>query len=212
MSLKAVESSLASISRELEEVQAKRELLIKESRSVISTSARAIVAAHTGRLSDAEAAIKEAKKSLSDLKEAATPELMRYLSPAEMEYTEASTVYAVASGKSLPSSKELKVDGGPYILGLLDTIGELKRMIYDRIREGKSREASYLFELAEQLYLMLAPTAVHDHVVPGVRKKLDVARVLIEGTRAAITEEVRRAELIKRIKRAEKALGGKSDA
>ncbi|MBI4257596.1 MAG: RNA-binding protein [Thaumarchaeota archaeon] len=172
-------------------------------------AAKAIVAVHTGKLRDADEAIKEAGKSLVSLRRAATPGLTRYLIPAEMEYTEASMVFAIASGTALPSSKELRVDGGAYILGLLDAIGEVKRMIYDKIRLGKSREAFRLFEMIERLYLLLAPAAVHDHVVPGVKRKLDVARILIEGTRSAVTEEVRRSELIKHIKGVGRVIGRK---
>jgi translin len=49
--------------------------------------------------------------------------------------------------------------------------------------------------------LQLYPFAYFDKIVREVRKKLDVARILVEETRIAITEEIRRSELIKSMKK-----------
>jgi translin len=53
----------------------------------------------------------------------------------------------------------------------------------------------------EELFIQLSPYAIYENVVQGVRRKLDVSRRLVEDTRAAITEEVRRAEFIKSFNR-----------
>jgi len=103
---------------------------------------------------------------------------------------------AIVQKKEIPSAKSLGVSDESYILGLLDCIGELKRQVYDDIRVGKSREAARIFEIMENLYLYLYPFASYDKLVKETRRKLDVNRVLVEGVRAALTEEVRRANLI----------------
>jgi translin len=56
----------------------------------------------------------------------------------------------------------------------------------------------------EDLYLQLYPLAYFDKIVKEVRRKLDVNRILVEETRIALTEEIRRFELIKSIKKARK--------
>ena len=76
-------------------------------------------------------------------------------------------------------------------------MGEIKRMVYDKLRKGEVARASDLFELMEEIYTLLSPFAVYDHIIQGVRRKLDVSRILVENTRAAITEEVRRMEFLK---------------
>ena len=38
-----------------------------------------------------------------------------------------------------------------YVLGLLDCIGELKRMVFDKIRIGEIDEAIRIFEVMEKL-------------------------------------------------------------
>jgi len=52
----------------------------------------------------------------------------------------------------------------------------------------------------DDLYLQLYPFAYFDKIIKEARRKLDVDRILVEETRIAITEEIRRAELIKSMK------------
>ena len=206
MNLKGLEDSLIRIAKELDAIQGKRETLLQETRGIIAISAKAIVAIHTGKLRDAASSLREARKRLNGLRRIATPDLERYLIPAEAEFVEASIVYSLSSGSHPPTPQRLRVGGGPYLLGLLDALGELKRMIYDRIREGKSQNAAHLFEVAERLYLLLTPLTIYDHVVPGVKRKLDVARGVIESTRAAVTEETRRVVIIRKMQQFQRAL------
>ena len=56
----------------------------------------------------------------------------------------------------------------------------------------------------ENLYLNLYPFATFDKIVKETRRKLDVNRFLIEETRAAITEEIRRSDLISELKKNKK--------
>jgi translin len=65
------------------------------------------------------------------------------------------------------------------------------------LRKGNVKRASDLFELMEEIYTRLAPYAIYDHIIQGIRRKLDVSRILVENTRSAVTEEVRRAEFLK---------------
>ena len=100
----------------------------------------------------------------------------------------------------------LNVKGDSYILGLLDCIGELKRLAYDKIRSGKSEDANNLFALMERIYAVLFPFAAYDNIVQGVRRKLDVARMIIEDTRAAVTEDSRRIAMLDAIDRLDSKL------
>ena len=51
----------------------------------------------------------------------------------------------------------------------------------------------------EEIYNAIYPFAVYDNIVSGLRKKLDVARMLIEDIRAVVTEESRRKALMNAI-------------
>ena len=82
-------------------------------------------------------------------------------------------------------------------MGLLDCIGELKRLTLDNIRNGQLKKADKIFAIMENLYQTLYPFAMYDKIVKEARRKLDVNRVLVEETRAVITEEVRRNHFVK---------------
>jgi len=197
MTTHQLDEGLETITKDLNAKVSRREDLIKESRAVISFASKCIVNIHTGKVDEAEKGLKEAKSLLTRLRKVAGSDLTRYLISPETEYVEADTVVSIASNKPIPQQKTLGVSNEAYLLGLLDAIGEMKRMIYDSIRRGDIERASDLFNLMEDVYIHLSPFAIYDNVVEGLRHKLDVARGLIEATRAAITEETRRDEFIK---------------
>jgi translin len=58
----------------------------------------------------------------------------------------------------------------------------------------------------DKIYGIIYPLAVYDNLMPGLRKKLDVSRILIENVRAIITEEQRRTRMIDIIEQFEKKI------
>jgi translin len=191
-----LESSLSLASKKLDAVSARREKLIKESRDIISLSSKAIVCVHTLDTDSARKLCTQARKQLVALRKVAGADLTKYILVPEQEYVECSTILSVTEKKLIPSMQDLGVSTESYVLGLLDTVGELKRSVYDKIRQDNLNEAESLFETMEELYVSISPFAVYDNIIRGLRRKLDVSRVLIEDTREAITEEVRRKEFI----------------
>lgn len=189
-------SSIDSIMDNLQSTQGRREKLIKGTRDVIMLCSKSIVSLHSGKFDEASQQAKQARELLDELRQEAQADLYRYMIGAETELVEANALKAIISGSSIPSMDSLNVKGDSYILGLLDCVGELKRLVYDKIRVGKSVEANNLFALMEQIYSALFPFAAYDNIVPGVRRKLDVARILIEDTRAAVTEDSRRLAML----------------
>ena len=201
MTIKNVKSSLPLISKNLEKTNSKREFLIKNNRETVILCSQAIISIHKNDLSTAKKKIAKAKSELTKLKQKSTGDLVRYIITPEQEFVEAVSLLAVIEGKEIPSVKSLKVSDESYILGLLDCIGEIKRQVIDKIRVGDSRRATKLFDIMENLYLLLYPFASYDKIVKEARRKLDVNRMLVEETRSVLTEEIRRQELIKAIKK-----------
>ena len=201
MTIKNVKSSLPLISKNLEKTNSKREFLIKNNRETVILRSQAIISIHKNDLSTAKKKIAKAKSELTKLKQKSAGDLVRYIITPEQEFVEAVSLLAVIEGKDIPSVKSLKVSDESYILGLLDCIGEIKRQVIDKIRVGDSRRATQLFDIMENLYLLLYPFASYDKIVKEARRKLDVNRMLVEETRSVLTEEIRRQELIKAIKK-----------
>lgn len=196
MSLTDIKTSLSNISKELANLQDSREYLLKNTRDVLNLCSQSIISAHKGDLDVAKKKALKASKLLETYRKKANSELKRYLVTPEQELVEASAFLAIVENKTIPSVASLKVSNESYVLGLMDLIGELKRYVFDNIRIGKSKEASRVFEIMENLFLYLYPFALYDKILKEARKKLDVNRRLIEDTRSAITEEVRRTDLI----------------
>ena len=187
-----------------------RERVLKDSRDVISACSKAIIGVHTRRMKEAERELTIAKTLLQKLKAGADGSVSRYLVSPETEFVEASAVIALAKGRRIPSLDSLKTSPEAYLLGLLDTVGELKRLVLDSIMRRDASEAKRYFETMEGIYATCSPLAVFDHVANGARRKIDVARMLAEDTRGLIAEETRREEVSRSMARLERKLGSAS--
>ncbi len=197
MTLKNVKPSLNKIAKSLSEIQDAREFLLKNTREIIILCSKSIISVHTGDMKSAKNNLKQADVLLKKYKKKATSDLRRYMIMPEQEFVEASSLIAIVEKNEIPSEKELDVMPESYVLGLMDCVGELKRMIFDKIRIGDIDNASRIFEIMENLYLHLYPFSMYDKVVKEARRKIDVDRILVDDVRGAITEEKRRSELIK---------------
>jgi translin len=204
MTLKNVKTSLDKISKSLADVQDNREFLLKNTREIIILCSRAIISVHKGDLKTAKKNLAEVDLLLKKYRKKATSNLRRYLITSEQEYVEAACLLAVVEGREIPSDKKLKVMEESYVLGLLDCVGELKRMIFDKIRIGDTNNALRIFDIMENLYLHLYPFSMYDKVVKEARRKIDVNRILVDDVRGAITEEKRRSELIEALNKLKK--------
>ena len=204
MTLKNVKPSLNKITKSLATTQDSREFLLKNTREVIVLCSRSIIAVHKNDTKTGKDNLRKAESLLKKYKKKATGDLRRYIITPEQEFVEAACLIAVVEKKEIPSDKKLGVMPESYVLGLLDCIGELKRMVFDKIRIGEIDEATRIFEVMENLYLQLYTFSMYDKVVKEARRKIDVNRILVDDVRSAITEEKRRTELIKTLKKFEK--------
>ncbi|AIC15458.1 translin family protein [Nitrososphaera viennensis] len=210
MPVVSIQGSLEAINRDLKDVQERREKLIKGTRDAVMLCSKSIIAMHHGQLGEAAEMMGQAKAMLAEFRVHAGDDLYRYIALAEQELVEAYVLRAVMEGQSqqLPSMADLEVSGPSYLTGLLDCVGEIKRLVYDRMRSGNEKDAESLFAVMEDIYGAVYPFAVYDNIVAGLRKKLDVARMLIEDIRAVVTEEKRRKAMVDAIGGLEKRLLG----
>lgn len=196
MTLKNVKTSLDEISKSLSKIQDDREFLLKNTREIIILCSKSIIALHNGDLKTCKQNLKKAELLLQKYRKKAKSDLQRYLITSEQEFVEAACLLSVVEKKEIPSHQKLMVSEEGYVLGLLDCIGEMKRLIFDKIRIGEIKNALKIFEIMENLYLQLYPFSMYDKVVKEARRKIDVDRILVDDARGAITEEKRRSELI----------------
>ena len=211
MAIGKLESSLLEATDFFDRVVSRREKLIKDSRDVIALSSRSIISIHSSHYAEAKKLQVEAKRRLAELRKIAGRDLVKYILTPEQEFVESSIMYSLVTRREIASLDQLGVLPSSYILGIVDAIGELKRNVYDLIRIGRVSVAEEMFSAMESLFALTAHFAVYDNIVPGLRRKLDVGRMLIEDVRAVITEETRRMEFMTSINKLAERLGVSRD-
>ena len=200
---------LAGLQHKLTDYDKTREKLLELTRKTVRLASWAIVQTHRGQIAKAKTTLREAEESITQvrglLNERSEFKQVGYVIVAFQEFSEAKILLSYASRKRLLSQREVGVDWMPYVLGLLDFIGELRRMTMDQLKAGKLKEAQGTFESMESLFedlLSLDRTSI----VPTFRRKMDVAKKLVEATRADVVADIRRSSLEKTMKNLEKRM------
>jgi translin len=206
MMLSNVQTDVDKINRKFKDVEERRNAIIKGTRDATILCSKAIVSLHSHKKKESIEYIEKAKKLLEQFRELGKDDLQKYLYIAEQEFVEAFCLFSIAENSVIPSMKALEVSDVSYVMGLLDCIGEIKRMIIDKIRAEGTSNVNALFELMDKIYGTIYPLAVYDNLMPGLRKKLDVSRILIENVRAIITEEQRRTKMIEMLEHFEEKI------
>ena len=186
----------------VEEFRAKheaRERGLQISREVIRLSANAIRAVHRLETAEARELLSQADISLAEaariLKE--WPEIYHggFLSDAQKEYSEASITLAVISGTAIPQPEELGVRMAPYLNGMGEVIGELRRFILDSLRKNDTQRCEELMETMDDIYGLLVTVDFPEGVTGGLRRTTDAMRGVLERTRGDLTMALRQREL-----------------
>jgi len=206
--LSNVQTDVEEINKKFKDIEERRNAIIKGTRDATILCSKAIVSMHSHKKNESIEYIEKSKKLLKQFKELGKDDLQKYLYIAEQEFVEAYCLFSIAENSAIPGKRSLDVSDISYVMGLLDCIGEIKRMIIDKIRSEGTSNVTALFELMDKIYGTIYPLAVYDNLMPGLRKKLDVSRILIENVRAIITEEKRRTIMIEKIEEFEKKIMG----
>lgn len=178
------------IQRELRVKDRIREKVLALSRIVIRLSAQAILSIHKGKFDHTNKRLERARKILDKMETIlkGCPEIVHkgYVYTAYQEYAEASLLLSFVSGKDFPTPESLRVPSIPYVLGLADVVGELRRKAIDSLRVGDSKTADRCLTTMESIYDSFISIDYGYALVPGFREKRDAIRRKIEGTRGDI--------------------------
>ncbi len=167
-----------------------RDSLIKSGRDIIRLSGWAINAIHRGMLSEATKYIDEMDKKVTTFIDMANSDVFLresgFVYNVLSEYVEAKVFYELVVKGILPSHDDLGVSEIPYLQGLGDVLGELRRLALDFLRVGKVKLAEKILEVMEVMYYEMRALEYPDALMPGVRHKVDVARRLIDDTKSLL--------------------------
>jgi translin len=194
------------IKRAAEELQGRekaRDEVLKRARKARQLSKQAILFDHNKKPNEAKKNLIEASQLLNETKPyiQAYSELNYYeeVEAAYEEHAEAQILYSLINKGIYPTPESICTNPTRYLLGLGDVPGELRRETLDALRIGDLEMAETHLSRMEEIYLNLI--AMEDaSLLKGLRRKLDIARGVIEATRSEITAETGRRRLSNQMK------------
>jgi translin len=179
---------------ELDTKYAARELSLRNSRPIIQKSANAIRALHRGETELARQLMDEVKGLIAEAEAGLSGHWDIYHAgffyDAVKEYAEAELTAALLAHEPLPSPSDLGLHAVPYLKGLGEAVGEQRRRLLDQLRKGDLDGAEATFGDMEIVHDLLTSLDYPDGMTSGLRRTTDVARALIERSRADLTTTI----------------------
>jgi len=180
------ETTLAGIEAHLRQRELRREELYQRARRLRRLAQTTMGRLHAER--NVPPAIADVRKELGELadwlrREGRGDEGLAH--DALQEGIEAVLLAEILSGTPLAGPSELGVDPEPYLLGLGDVVGEVRRLVLDRLAHDDLAGA--------EAYLALMDSLTHDllrfdttRAIVQLKPKQDTARSLLERTRGEV--------------------------
>ena len=202
------------IRHEFDQKTALRDEALTQARELTRHASLAIRAIHREDHDEAQSEInlgRELAQALTRTLRTEHPELFfaGYTQDAIKEYCEACLTVAMIKGEVLPTPQDLDAEPPAYLNGLTETLGELRRRCLDLLRPGYSAEVERLLALMDDVFTQLVTMDYPDAITDGLRRRTDLARGIIERTRADITVSFRQNELESKLDRLSGLLEGK---
>ena len=209
-------SDLQTIGRAAQEYLATkftaREKALPKSRAAIRLCANAIRAAHRGEFAQSDKLLTEAGGLLRamalDLREHQDIFYAGFVADVQKEYTEAALTSALMQRQPPPTPDVLGVEWAPYLNGLGEAVGELRRYILDRMRQGRLEGCEELLADMDEIYSQLITLDYPDAITGNLRRTTDAVRGILEKTRGDLTLAVSQERLNNAMNRVHESLHG----
>ncbi len=183
-----------AVRAELDGKFAARELALKNCRRIIQGSSKAIRALHRGEFTGARELLDEVRAMMEEIEPSLAEHTDIYHAgfyyDAVKEYAEGELTAALVEGRPLPLPADVGVHAVPYLKGLGEAVGELRRRLLDQLRVGDLEAAERTFSDMEVIHDLLAALDYPDGMTSQLRRTTDVARALIERSRADLTTTI----------------------
>lgn len=195
-----IEEISKAIRERLDKKDLARESALKTSRQIIRECRSAIASLQKGN--DPEENMERARKAHVQLKKmlAGFPDLLSagYAVDAEQELAEAEILASCTCGKEAPSPEDIGVEDEAFVLGMADSIGEMRRLLLDRLMKDDVEAAGLMLGKMERFFNMLMTFDYPDALI-ATKRKQDVARGLIEKSRGELAMATQMSRLRKNL-------------
>lgn len=175
---------IGGIVAELEGREKEQDAILGSVREIVRHCSNGIKLLHAGEIRKAKAEIASAEKKIARFSK--TKQFEYLLTQPYQEIAEARLLLAAIEKKGMPGWEGMGMPFEPYLLGLCDFVGELRREMLEMLKKGKDKEAEYYFELMNSVYDELLPIRFSNSLLPNFRKKQDVARSQVEQARSEL--------------------------
>ena len=179
--------AVRAIERHLTARESRRRRLFERARALRRLSQQTMTRIHAGSAKPAE--LERIRRELVRLAGALPTEFPGDEGIAEdalQEAVEALLLEAAADGRPFPTPQELGVPPEPYLLGLGDVVGEIRRLTLADLTRGEIGRAAERLALMEAVYHTLLGFETARAIV-SLKPKQDTARALLERTRGEVT-------------------------
>jgi len=185
-----IRSDIEATNTLLETKDSIREEVYRLVRELIRASGDVVTLVHRGLYNDAKDKLDLARSLLVKINDLLNDHPDLYYSGMVYnglsEFVEASLFYGIIVENKAYSVKELGVPYVPYLQGLGDLVGEIRRYVIKLLDKGMIEEAEEYLNIMEEIYVNLRRLDYPDALTPGLRHKVDVAARLIEDTRVLV--------------------------
>lgn len=195
-----IEEISKTIRERLDKKDSARESALKVSRQIIRDCRSTIASLQKGN--DATESVERARKSHAQLKKmlAGFPDLLSagYAVDAGQELAEAEILASCIGGREVPSPEEIGVEDEAFVLGMADSIGEMRRLLLGDLMKDDVEAASLMLDKMERFFNALMTFDYPDALV-ATKRKQDVARGVVEKSRGELAIATQMARLRKHL-------------
>ena len=194
---------LTPLRNEIDSDDLVREKTLPLGRTAVRKCSEAIKMTHRGKFDEASALVIEASRIISEAAQEVSKsdfiQRSKGLDVAYQELAEAANLLSLVEHGTFTTPADYDIPARPYMNGLADTVGELRRGALDLLRHDNIERAEtflgFMEEILEELQTFDYPNAV----VPDLRRKCDVGRSLVERTRGDLTRAVGQSKLMRKL-------------
>ena len=208
-----LEEILGRARERLEEREEAKRQIERLTRGARVRAKQSILLIHRGEGERSKELLEEAERLLKEVRELlkSYPEFSAHgdIAAAWEEYTEAKILMGLEEEGAFPEPLEVSLES--YLLALGDVVGELRRAVLDDLREDRFERAEERLKRMEEIYDALIATEEASILLKGMRRKIDVARSVIEATRGDLALEAGRRRLAESIRELLERGGEKED-
>ncbi len=181
------EKAIADIDRLLSEQEKRQDAVLVQQRELVRNCAKAIKCVHVGDIAGCEALLPQIDAQTAALKK--VDEGFEHISQqAYQEVVEIKVLDALFKRREIPTYAELGVEFRPWLSGLADAVGELRRALQLALRDGRKDDADYCFRQMNRIYDNLMVLKYSGSLVGALKSKQDMVRGQVEHARSELLQ------------------------